>query len=180
MKSSVLRWALGACATLPLIVQAAAQMGTPAPKPAPQQTPVLLQADEVVYDDDKQLVSAVGHVEVVDQGRTLLAERVDYDQVNDKVTASGHVSITDERGNVAFADHVVLADHMRDGVLSGMPKSRSSIRSVAVIGRVPGAPTAGRGVSRARQSVAWAMPGVANSSEGRIRSRLTMTWSPPA
>ncbi|HEU0096131.1 MAG TPA: hypothetical protein VFQ52_06730, partial [Rhizomicrobium sp.] len=118
MKSSVLRWALGACAMLPLIAQAAAQMGVTAPK-APQQTSVLLQADEIVYDDDKQLVSAVGHVEVADQGRTLLAERVDYDQVNDKVTASGHVSITDTQGNVAFADHVVLSDHMRDGVLSG-------------------------------------------------------------
>jgi LPS-assembly protein len=119
MKSSVLRWALGACAMLPLIAQAAAQMGAPAPKPAPQQTPVLLQADEIVYDDDKQLVSAVGHVEISDQGRTLLAERVDYDQVHDKVTASGHVSITDTQGNVAFADHVVLSDHLRDGALSG-------------------------------------------------------------
>jgi len=119
MKSSVLRWALGACAMLPLIAQAAAQMGAAPPKPAPAQTPVLLQADEIVYDDDKQLVSAVGHVEIADQGRTLLAERVDYDQTNDKVTASGHVSITDTLGNVAFADHVVLSDHMRDGVLSG-------------------------------------------------------------
>ena len=119
MKSSVLRWALGACAMLPLIAQAAAQMGAPAPQAAPQQTPVLLQADEIVYDDDNQLMSAVGHVEISDQGRTLLAERVDYDQVKDKVTASGHVSITDEHGNVAFADHVELSDHMRDGALSG-------------------------------------------------------------
>ena len=28
-------------------------------------------------------------------------------------------AITDTRGNVAFADHVVLTDHMRDGALSG-------------------------------------------------------------
>ncbi|HEY4078060.1 MAG TPA: LPS assembly protein LptD [Rhizomicrobium sp.] len=127
MKSSAVRLAaLSACALMPLLAQAAPLRGKapdplpkPAPKQAPKQTPVLLQADEVVYDDDKQIVSAVGNVEVNDNGRTLLAERVDYDQANDKVIASGHVSIIDTRGNVAFADHVVLTDHMRDGVLKG-------------------------------------------------------------
>jgi LPS-assembly protein len=85
-------------------------------KPNP---PMLLQADEIDYDSDGKTVSAVGHVEIADQGRTLLAERVDYDQATDKVTARGHVSIIDVRGNVAFADHVVLTDHLRDGALSG-------------------------------------------------------------
>src|SRR5205085_9331452 len=72
-----------------------------------------------IYDSEAKTVSAVGHVEISDEGRTLIADRVEYDQVSDKVTARGHVSITDIRGNVAFADHVVLTDHMRDGALSG-------------------------------------------------------------
>ena len=120
MKSSLLRLGLGGCALLPLLAQAAAQIGAPAPvKAPPEPTPILLQADEIVYDEDKKMVSAVGHVEIADQGRTLIAERVEYDQASDKVTARGHVSLTDARGNVAFADHVVLSDHMRDGVLQG-------------------------------------------------------------
>ena len=120
MRSSLLRLALGSAALLPLLASAAAQIGAAHAPPAKSEpTPILLQADEVVYDDDKQTVSAVGHVEIADQGRTLLAERVVYDQATDKVTAFGHVSITDSRGNVAFADHVVLTDHMRDGVLNG-------------------------------------------------------------
>jgi LPS-assembly protein len=119
MKSSFLRLALGSAALLPLLASAAAQIGTRPPAAKPEPTPILLQADEIVYDDDKKLVSAVGHVEIADQGRTLLAERVEYDQTSDKVTAYGHVSITDARGNVAFADHVVLTDHMRDGALKG-------------------------------------------------------------
>lgn len=120
MKSSLVRLALGSAALLPLLASAAAQIGAPAPAPVQkEQTPILLQADEIVYDDEKKTVSAVGHVEIADQGRTLLAERVEYDQTTDKVTAYGHVSITDQRGNVAFADHVVLTDHMRDGVLNG-------------------------------------------------------------
>ena len=80
---------------------------------------MLLQADQVVYDSDSQTVSAVGHVEIVDGVRILDADNVTYDENSDKVTASGHVSVTDEKGNVAFADHVVLTDRMRDGALNG-------------------------------------------------------------
>jgi LPS-assembly protein len=84
---------------------------------APSQ--LLLQADEVVYDGNRAIVSADGHVEIDDEGRTLLADKVTYDQKSDTVTASGHVSLTDEKGNVSFADHVVLTDRMRDGTLAG-------------------------------------------------------------
>jgi LPS-assembly protein len=105
-------WIMGASAAQP----SAAPFGKTAPQPDRQ---VLLQADQVVYDGDNQTVAAVGHVEIVDEGRILDADRVTYDQRTDKVTASGHVSLTDRLGNVAFSDHVVLTDHMRDGALSG-------------------------------------------------------------
>jgi LPS-assembly protein len=78
---------------------------------------MLLRADQAQYDTDRDIVSAVGHVEIDDQGRILLADRVDYDQKKDIVTASGHVSLMDEKGNVAFADHVTLTDRLRDGSL---------------------------------------------------------------
>ncbi len=122
--SSALRLAaLGACALLPLIAQAAAQINAPAPrtaaKPAAKPEPILLQADEVIYDDERKTISAVGNVEISDAGRTLIADRIEYNQATDTVTARGRVSIADERGNVAFADHVVLTDRMRDGALQG-------------------------------------------------------------
>jgi LPS-assembly protein len=119
MKPSAIRFAaLAGCALLPLLAQAA-QIHAPAFHAPAKDKPILLQADEVVYDDEHKLVSAVGHVEINDDGRTLLAERVDYDQATDKVIARGNVSITDVKGNVVFADHVTLTDHMRDGVLDG-------------------------------------------------------------
>ena len=80
---------------------------------------VLLQADQIVYDGDAETVAAIGHVEIVDQGRILNADNVTYDQKTDTVTANGHVALTDSSGNVAFADHVVLTQGMRDGALSG-------------------------------------------------------------
>ncbi len=119
MRASAVRLiALAACALVPLIAQAA-QLHVAAPQASSKDAPILLEADEIVYDSEAKIVSAVGHVEITDDGRTLLAERVDYDQASDTVTARGHVSITDSKGNVAFADHVVLTDHMRDGALSG-------------------------------------------------------------
>jgi LPS-assembly protein len=119
MRVSALRVAaLGACAMIPLLAQAA-QIHAPAISAPSKDTPRLLEADEIDYDSEGKTVSAVGHVEITDDGRTLLAERVDYDQASDRVIARGHVSITDSKGNVAFADHVVLTDHMRDGALSG-------------------------------------------------------------
>lgn len=114
--------ALGACALLPLIAQAAAQINAPPPrtvKPATEREPIYLQAEEVVYDDERKIVSVVGNVEISDQGRTLMADRVEYDQTTDTITARGKVSLMDARGNVAFADEVVLTDRMRDGALKG-------------------------------------------------------------
>jgi len=119
MRTSAVRFAaLGACAMIPLIAQAA-QIHASAPKPPSKDAPIQLQADEVDYDSDRKIVSAVGHVEIVQEGHTLEAERVDYDENTDTVTARGHVVMIDERGNVAFSDHVVLKDRMRDGVLQG-------------------------------------------------------------
>jgi LPS-assembly protein len=119
MRASAVRLAaLGACALIPFVAQAAQLRAASVDGPK-KDAPILLEADEIVYDSDAKSVSAVGHVEITDDGRTLLAERVDYDQASDKVTASGHVSITDDKGNVAFADQVVLTDHMRDGALQG-------------------------------------------------------------
>ena len=80
---------------------------------------VLLQADEVVYDSDKHVVTAHGHVEVDRDGRMLMCDVLVYDQNADVLTASGHVSMLDAKGNVAFADHATLKDKMRDGALQG-------------------------------------------------------------
>ena len=81
--------------------------------------PALLRADEVVYDVNKKLVTAQGHVEI-DQGqRILMAERVTYDVDKDAVTADGNVVLLAEDGNVGFADHVTLSDQMRDGAMQG-------------------------------------------------------------
>ncbi len=103
-------------AQVPAALKAAAPVNAGGVK---DKTPILLQADQIIYDGGAHSVTAQGHVEIVDEGRILDSDNVVYDQDSDKVTANGHVSITDTKGNVAFADHVVLTDHMRDGALAG-------------------------------------------------------------
>jgi LPS-assembly protein len=80
---------------------------------------VLRGADTGTYDTDKNVLSVEGHVEIAYKGRILLADKVSYALDEDRVAADGHVSLMDENGNVTFADHVVLKNQMRDGVLSG-------------------------------------------------------------
>ncbi len=127
-RSALLKLLLLGAALSPWLAQAAAEAASQPAKNATKigaktassgDGQILLQADLVVYDGDAQTVSAVGHVEIVDQGRILDADRVTYNQKTDQVTADGNVSVTDAAGNVAFSNHVVLTDHMRDGVLSG-------------------------------------------------------------
>ena len=80
---------------------------------------VLLRADRIVYDTRKSAVSAEGNVEIDYKDSILLADSITYNQKTDTVTANGHISVLGGDGNVAFADHVVLTEGMRDGVLDG-------------------------------------------------------------
>ena len=113
-ESRVKKLALGLSALAPFYLSPALAAETLRPS-----GDVLLQADEAIYYPDKHVVVAKGHVEIDNEGRILLADSVTYNQSDDVVTAEGHVSLLDKNGNVAFADHVVLTDHMRDGALQG-------------------------------------------------------------
>ncbi len=94
---------------------------------APSKTPVagkqekaaLLKADQIEYDTNTSVTTATGHVEVDYNQQILMADKVIYDSNADKVTALGHVTLMQPDGTVAFSDHAVLTDQMKDGVLDG-------------------------------------------------------------
>jgi len=98
---------------------AAVAPATPATHQLQPKGPILLEADEVVYDTQKNIVTARGHVQIADETRVLLADSVSYDQNTDIVSADGHVSLLTPDGNVAFADHVELTQDFREGALQG-------------------------------------------------------------
>lgn len=105
-----------------LAVPANAQTGVPDERPTPtvsfpESGEVLMQADELSYDKDERVVTASGNVELAYGERVLMADRVSYNETTGVVTADGNVALLDPQGDVAFADHLVLRNEMRDGVI---------------------------------------------------------------
>jgi LPS-assembly protein len=78
--------------------------------------PVMLVADEVVYDAEEKVVTAVGNVEVIRGERRLLADVLRYDQDTDSMEAEGNVALVEPTGDTLFADRVVLSGDLREGV----------------------------------------------------------------
>jgi LPS-assembly protein len=79
--------------------------------------PILFSADEVQNDDELGLVVAIGHVQISQDKRTLLADTVTYNRNTDTMTASGHVSLLEPTGEILFADFVDLSNRFEDGFL---------------------------------------------------------------
>ena len=100
----------------------------PAPPASAQQTelslpkeieelPVLLSADEIIYDEDLGVVTATGNVELAQGDRVVLADSVTYNLRTKVVAASGNVTFLDGDGNAYFAEYVELSDDLRDGFI---------------------------------------------------------------
>jgi hypothetical protein len=84
MRATAVRFAaLGACALIPLMAQAAPKLRAPSFQAPSKDAPILLQADEIVYDSEANTVSAVGHVEIADEVVPGLVTRIHKDQRNE-------------------------------------------------------------------------------------------------
>ena len=87
---------------------------------AKPQDKLVIDADELVYDKDKNTISAVGSVQLFYQGRVLQADRVTYDRATKRVYAEGHAKMTDEHGNVVYGSRFALSDDFRDGFIDSV------------------------------------------------------------
>ena len=79
--------------------------------------PMLLQADEMIYDNDNNRITAKGNVEIYYGNYTLLAQQVIYDRSTNTLKAEGNVSIKDPDGAVITSDQITLTDDFRDGFI---------------------------------------------------------------
>lgn len=108
-----------------------AGMGLMAPAPAHAQqadlgfTPspgaqMLLEADTLVYDNDRNTVSAVGRVQIDYDGFRLVAQRVTYDRDTSRLIAFDGVEIVDRDGNRFLSDQIDITDDFRDGFVQAL------------------------------------------------------------
>lgn len=81
---------------------------------------MLLEADELIYDDVNNSVSAVGNVQIAYDSYTLVAERITYDRNSGRVIAFGGVEIVEPNGNRVFAEEIDITDDFQDGFVSAL------------------------------------------------------------
>ena len=81
---------------------------------------LVIDADQLIYDKDKNTVSAVGSVQLFYQGRILQADRVVYNRATKRVYAEGHAKMTDEHGDVVYGSRFELSDNFREGFIDSV------------------------------------------------------------
>jgi len=81
---------------------------------------MFVEADELVYNKEKDTVAAVGNARVYYQGRVLEADRVTYDRKTGRVFAEGHGKLTERDGTIVHADRFDLTEDFRDGFIESL------------------------------------------------------------
>ena len=81
---------------------------------------MLVQADQLVYDNDSNRVSAEGNVEIYYEGHVLEADRVIYDRKTGRVRAEGNVRIRHPSGQVTYADSADVTQNFKAGFVKSL------------------------------------------------------------
>ena len=76
---------------------------------------MLVEANQLVQNEDKNTVSAEGNVRIYYDGRTLEADKVVYDKTAKRLIATGHAKLTEKDGTIYHGDQFDLTDDFRDG-----------------------------------------------------------------
>ncbi|HUZ92216.1 MAG TPA: LPS assembly protein LptD, partial [Methylocella sp.] len=92
---------------------------------ATQKTPaetgkMFVEAAELRYDTDKNIVSAEGNARIYYKGKVLEADRVVYNRNTGRVYAEGHAKLTEADGTVMHAERFDLTDDFRDGFIESL------------------------------------------------------------
>ncbi|MEM8626607.1 MAG: LptA/OstA family protein [Pseudomonadota bacterium] len=79
--------------------------------------PMLLQSDELIYDNRNDAVVASGNVEIYYNDYVLLADKVIYKQGEQTLEAVGNVRIKEPSGSIVNAERIRLTDDFRQGFI---------------------------------------------------------------
>ncbi|MBL4693228.1 MAG: LPS-assembly protein LptD [Magnetovibrio sp.] len=82
--------------------------------------PAAFSADSMTHDNELGIITARGHVEINQSGRTLIADLISYDQTRDLIRASGNITLLRTNGDVIFADTMEVTGDLKNGVIDNM------------------------------------------------------------
>jgi LPS-assembly protein len=86
----------------------------------PSGSQMLLEADTLVYDNDNEIVTAVGGVQIEYAGNHLVAQRVVYNRKTGRLVASGNVEIIDSDGTKTYADEIDITEDFGNGFVNAL------------------------------------------------------------
>ncbi len=81
---------------------------------------MFVEANELVYNDKTNTVTAEGNARVYYQGHVLEADRVIYDRNTKRVFAEGHAKLTEKDGTITHGDRFDVTDDFRDGFVESL------------------------------------------------------------
>lgn len=92
----------------------------PIAKPSTRDPHMVVEADQVVYDNDADAVTAVGNVQIYYKGNTLTARRVTYLRKSKRVIAEGDARLVDKDGNVLTSPRLDVSDGFGEGFVQAL------------------------------------------------------------
>ena len=81
---------------------------------------LLVEAKQLIYNRDTNVVSADGTVQLYYQGRVLEADKVIYDRNANRVFATGHAKMTEADGTVTYSNKFELTDDFKSGFVDSL------------------------------------------------------------
>ena len=86
------------------------------------------------FDEERNIITATGNVEVIQGSRRLLADTITYNQVTDVVSASGNVELTEPGGEIIFGDRMEVSGDVRDAVIESFGMIMTDRSRIAATG----------------------------------------------
>lgn len=90
------------------------------PKKTNPDLPMLMQADQLIYDNRNNRVIAKGNVEIYYNKYVLQADKIIYDRGNNLLQAEGNVRIKEPNGALISTNRITLTDDFRDGFIQSL------------------------------------------------------------
>nr|WP_246588309.1 LPS-assembly protein LptD [Bartonella raoultii] len=83
-------------------------------------SPLLLSADELIYNHDENTVSAQGNVQIEYDGNKVFAQKVTYNQKTGRIIAQGNVEVVQKDGNKIYSNQIDMTKDFGEGFVKAL------------------------------------------------------------
>ncbi len=97
----------------------------------PEDSKMLLAANELVYNNDNETVVARGAVQINYGGYKLVAREVTYDQKTGRLKARGNIELIEPTGNRIYGDEMEMSDDFANGFLNALRIETTDLTKLA-------------------------------------------------